>query len=223
MKSCKVFDISPVITEKIGVFPGDVSFQRKISLDFKKGHHLLLSAIETTLHLGAHADSSSHYHANGEGVDQRDLSAYFGKVQIIRVKSRRGERVSLSDLEEKKILAPRVLFATESFPDPNNWNSDFMALSPEVIDFLGKSKVILVGIDTPSVDPEESKALESHQALFRNKMAVLEGVVLAHVPEGLYSLVALPLALKDADASPVRALLFENSELFESQSFQFVK
>lgn len=221
MKSCKVFDITPVISEKIGVFPGDVSFQRKVSLDFQKGNNLLLSAIETTLHLGAHADSSSHYHVDGSGIEKRPLTSYFGKTQVIHVRPRRGERVSLKDLEGKKIQAPRVLFFTDSFPDPNNWNSDFMALSPEVIDHLAKAKVILVGIDTPSVDPESSKALESHQALYRNQMAVLEGIVLSGVPEGLYSLVALPLPIQNADASPVRAILIEDSEIFESRQFVF--
>jgi arylformamidase len=38
-------------------------------------------------------------------------------------------------------------------------------------------------------------------------MAILEGVVLDAVPEGLYELVALPLKLAAFDASPVRAVL----------------
>ncbi len=65
----------------------------------------------------------------------------------------------------------------------------------------------LVGIDTPSVDPFESKALESHQVLFERDMAVLEGLVLEHVEPGRYTLIALPLRLEGADASPVRAAL----------------
>ena len=62
----------------------------------------------------------------------------------------------------------------------------------------------------------DSKALESHQALFRHDLAVLEGLILDQVAPGLYSLVALPLALKDADASPVRAILLEKDSLRES-------
>src|SRR5205823_2726744 len=87
------------------------------------------------------------------------------------------------------------------------WNSDFASLSPELITELAREGVVLVGIDTPSVDPEQSKLLESHQALFETKMAVLEGIVLDQVDEGLYGLMALPLKLKDLDASPVRAVL----------------
>ncbi len=67
--------------------------------------------------------------------------------------------------------------------------------------------MVLIGLDTPSVDPMTSKALESHHALARRDLAVLEGVVLAHVAPGTYTLIALPLRLEGADASPVRAVL----------------
>lgn len=218
----KIYDLTPKIHSGLGVFPGDVAFDRKVSMDFEKGDHLLLSSIETTLHLGAHADSSSHYHAKGEGVESRPLTAYFGSAQVIRVRTRPGERIQISDLDEKRIQAPRVLFCTGSFPNPNQWNSDFMALSPDVIHYLHKQGCVLVGIDTPSVDPESSKKLESHQALFETKMAVLEGLVLGKVPEGVYSLVALPLPIERADASPVRALLFEEPHLFADKDYQII-
>lgn len=210
----KYFDITPVITEKLAVFPGDVSFERNISMDYKNGDHLQLSSIKTTLHLGAHADSSGHYHADGSGVETRPLESYFGKAQVIEVKIPRGERIQLADFQKTEIRATRVLFKTKSFPNPNHWNSDFNSLSPEVIEYLHSKQVVLVGIDTPSVDPEQSKALESHQALFKTKMAVIEGIVLDQVPAGIYSLVALPLPIVGADASPVRALLFQNPEIF---------
>lgn len=218
----KVFDITPEIDEKLAVFPGDVSFVRNIAMDMQSGDHLLLSSIKTTLHIGAHADSSSHYHRDGAGVEKRPLTAYFGKAQVISVSLRAGERIRPADLKVD-IQAERVLFKTNSFPDPQKWNGDFMSLSPEVIEFLHSKNVILVGIDTPSVDPETSKALESHQALYSTQMAVLEGLMLAKVPDGVYSLVALPLPIKNADASPVRALLFEEPELFSKTSYQVVR
>lgn len=218
----KVYDLTPLIHSGLGVFPGDVPFQRNISLDFQKGQNLLLSSITSTLHLGAHADSSSHYHAQGEGVEKRPLTSFFGPAQVIRVSPRRGDRIRLEDLKGVSIQAPRVLFSTGTFPDPNDWNSDFMALSPEVILELHRQGCVLVGIDTPSVDPEDSKALESHQALYSTKMSVLEGLVLEKVPEGVYTLVALPLPIENADASPVRALLFEDPKLFSESKFEIL-
>ncbi len=208
----KIWDITPEISPALAVFPGDVPFSREVSLEFP-ANHLTLSSIRTTLHLGAHADSSSHYHAQGKGIEQRSLERYLGNCQVIEVKIPRGERILPRDLGVTKISAPRVLFKTLSFPDPNLWNEDFNALSPELIDFLADAGVTLVGIDTPSVDPAASKALESHQALFRRDLAVLEGIILNQVVPGRYTLVALPLPLKNADASPVRAILLEQDLL----------
>ena len=65
----------------------------------------------------------------------------------------------------------------------------------------------MVGLDTPSIDLFESKELSAHQACLRHDMAILEGLVLGHVPPGLYELIALPLRLVGFDASPVRAVL----------------
>jgi arylformamidase len=217
----KVYDLTPPISPRLGVFPGDVKFARQISLDFQKGHHLLLSAIQATLHLGAHADSSSHYHQSGTGIEKRPLAAYFGSAQVISIKPRRGERISVEDLSGTEIRAPRILFCTGSFPNPDQWNSDFMSLSPELIHHLHGLGCVLVGIDTPSVDPEDSKGLESHQALFQTGICVLEGLMLSKVPPGLYTLMAAPLPIEDADASPVRALLFDHPNLFPASDQPF--
>lgn len=216
MARSKVYDLTPKIHQGLAVFPGDQMFTQRVSMDFKQGHHLLLSSIETTVHLGAHADSSSHYHAQGQGVDERPLSAYFGKAQVVHLEKKRGERIFVSDLQGKKILAPRVLFKTNSFPDPDSWSDDFNSLSPELINFLKQQGCVLVGIDTPSVDPAACKTLDSHQALYQTGLCVLEGLVLTKVPEGLYSLAAFPLPLKGLDASPVRALLLENPHVFSA-------
>jgi arylformamidase len=100
-----------------------------------------------------------------------------------------------------------VLLATGTFPDPNVFNEDFAAFSAELVDHLAARGVRLIGIDTPSVDPFPSKELPAHQACLRHDMAVLEGLLLAHVPEGVYELIALPLPLAGFDGSPVRAIL----------------
>ena len=69
--------------------------------------------------------------------------------------------------------------------------------------------MLLVGIDTASIDPAGSKTLDSHQVIRRLNLRVLENLVLDDVPEGDYELIALPLKLMTSDASPVRAVLRE--------------
>ncbi len=202
----KIYDISPLISENIAVFPGDTPFKRQVLMSQDQGHHLDLSSIHTTVHLGAHADATNHYGPGEQGIDQKDVRVYMGSCQVIQVRTAFNQRISLFDFEINQVTKPRVLFKTLSF-QPNEWRDDFVALSAEVIQALAKVGVILVGIDTPSIDPSSSKSLESHKAVLENNMSVLEGLVLDEVAEGEYQLMALPLKIKDADASPVRAIL----------------
>lgn len=201
----EIIDITPKVSSETAVFPGDKIFERNISLDFGKGNNLTLSSINTTVHIGAHTDAPNHYAAEGCGIDSVDLSLYLGLCQVITVEAKRGERIGVNFIKE--IKAPRVLFRTNSFPNPNRWNEDFNSLSPELIERLAREGVKLVGIDTPSVDPADDKELLTHNAIWKNKMAILEGIVLTGVQDGLYDLIALPIPFKDADASPVRAVL----------------
>ncbi len=201
-------DISPLISPQLAVFPGDTPFTRDVLLDFDRGDHLGLSSIRATVHLGAHTDAPNHYDAAGVGIDGVDPAKYLGRCQVIRVNLPRGQRITCEDVDLSQVTAPRVLFATGSFPEPESWNDDFNSLSPALIEALHAHGVFLVGIDTPSIDPADSKALESHQTVKARGMAILEGIVLDAVAAGEYLLSALPLKLKDCDASPVRALLF---------------
>ena len=203
----QILDISPLISPDLDVWPGDTPYSRNVVLDMNNGDHITQSNIAASLHIGAHADAPNHYLKDGVGIAERDLSLYFGPCQVIEVDLPRGERVLLRHLPDVAKLAPRVLFKTGSFPDPNNWNEDFNSLSVELIDHLAKLGVKLVGIDTPSLDPQNERTLSAHHAVARHDMAVLECLVLKNVEPGPYTLCALPLKLADADASPVRAVL----------------
>lgn len=205
----KIFDISPLISERTGVFPGDTPFSRKVLMSFPQGHHLTLSSIQSTVHLGAHADAPVHYRAEGEGVHALPLEPFLGKCLLLTARTPRGERVLPEDIDLPAEIPPRVLIRTNSFPNPDQWNSDFSSFSPELLMRLHQQKVSLVGIDTPSVDPEQDKKMECHQVLAKTGMRVLEGLVFERVPDGEYTLIALPLRIEGLDASPVRAVLVQ--------------
>lgn len=194
-------------------------------MSFQKGQHIELSSIHTTVHIGAHADAPSHYWANGVSIEQRPLDFYMGPCEVVdasAVLQRQGEearRIRVADLPEGenfKAKASRLLFKTNSFLDLENWNHEFASLSPELIEFCKKQNVLLMGIDTPSVDPSNSKDLPSHHALLRTNMAVLEGLWLREVRAGVYNLIALPLNLEGVEASPVRAILLPQDFTFKS-------
>lgn len=202
-----IYDLSPPISGSLPVFPGDTPASREVLLDLDAGAHLTLSTLRATVHVGAHADAPSHYARGAPAIDARPLELYVGACQVMRVEARRDAMLLPEDLGRRPIGAPRLLIDTGTFPDPAVFNEDFASLSPALVDHLHGLGVRLVGIDTPSIDLCTSKDLPSHQACHRHDMGILEGLVLAHVPEGLYELIALPLRLAGFDASPVRAIL----------------
>lgn len=201
-----IFDITPPISPTLGVWPGDTPPSREVLLDIACGDNITLSTLRATVHLGAHADAPSHYGRNAPAIHQRPLDLYLGPCQVVSVAVGRGSRVAPAMLNVP-IRAPRVLLHTGTFPDPQRWNNDFAAVEPGLVDTLHREGVRLLGIDTPSVDLADSKNLPAHQRALAHDMALLEGIVLNDVPDGLYELIALPLPLVDFDASPVRAVL----------------
>lgn len=202
----RLYDITPPVDAKIRVFPGDTPPSREVLLDMKGGDAITLSTWRSTVHVGAHADAPSHYGRDGRTIEAQDLDLYLGPCQVIHARVERGGLITPAAIPDA-IGAPRVLFATGTFPDPGEWNEDFAAFEPACIDWLHGEGVRLVGIDTPSVDPATSKDLPAHKRVLAHDMAILEGVVLAGVPAGAYELIALPLKLAGFDASPVRAVL----------------
>jgi arylformamidase len=201
-----IYDITPPITERLQVWPGDTPPRREVLCDMKRGDNLTLSTLHATAHLGAHADAPSHYGADAPAIDARSLDYYLGPCHVMRVGAGRGVRITPGMLPGV-VRAERVLIATGTYPDPESFNTDFAALSPELVEFMHRQGVRLIGIDTPSVDLFDSKDLPSHRTFLRCDMAILEGLVLKDVPEGIYELIALPLRLAGFDASPVRAIL----------------
>jgi arylformamidase len=201
-----IYDISPPLSPRLAVWPGDTPLRREVLCDLDRGDNITLSTLHATVHLGAHADAPSHYGRGAPAIDERRLDLYLGPCQVLRVAVPRGGLIT-PDMVSPPFRAERLLLATDTFPDPHAFNEDFAALSPELVVLLARHGVRLIGVDTPSVDPFTSKDLPAHHAALAHDLAILEGLVLANVPEGVYELIALPLKLVGFDASPVRAVL----------------
>lgn len=201
-----IIDISPILSPEIAVWPGDTPLSRRIICDISAGSNIDLSTLTSTVHVGAHADAPRHFHVSGKTIEAVALDAYLGNCHVVSVVKK--ELITLEDCERiyKKGMK-RILFRTLSFPNPNHFNTDFAAFSAEAMEFLGRNGVVLVGIDTPSVDAFDSKDLKAHQMLLKYSIANVEGLVLDHVSDGEYEFIGLPLKLQGFDASPIRAVL----------------
>ena len=89
-----LYDITPPISDRLGVWPGDTPPSREILLDLRRGDNITLSTLRATVHLGAHADAPSHYGADAPTIDQRDLELYLGPCQVQHVAVPRGTRIT---------------------------------------------------------------------------------------------------------------------------------
>ncbi|MBV8200606.1 MAG: arylformamidase [Acidobacteria bacterium] len=201
-----LYDISPTVRPEIPVWPGDTPFQARLAWSIAEGASVNVMAIATTLHLGSHADAPYHTEPRGEGIAEMQLERYLGPCRVVRVPA--APLIEPRHVEGIDLASPsRLLFRSDSVRDRRAFPERFTALSPELAALLGERGVLLVGMDTPSVDPFDSKDLAAHHALARSGVAILEGLLLDGVPEGVYELIALPLKLAGLDASPVRAVL----------------
>jgi len=203
-----IHDISPPLSPRLAVWPGDVPLRREVQLTMANGDAVTLSALRTTAHLGAHADAPSHMARDGLTIDRQPLDLYLGPCQVLPVPVPPGTAITPAMLPAA-ITAPRLLLATGTYPDAEEFREDFAALSGELVHWLHGQGVRLVGIDTPSVDLFPAADLPAHRACAACGIAILEGLVLRAVPAGTYELIALPLKLEGFDGSPVRAVLRE--------------
>jgi len=201
-----LYDITPPLTANVAVFPGDTPLRRRRLLDMDEGHHITLSSLTGTVHLGAHADAPSHYGRGAATMEEADLGLYLGPCRVVEARWWPGERISAADLGDT-IDEERLLVKTGSWPDPEVFNENYAALSPEAIHRMADEGVKLVGVDVPSVDAPTAKDLVTHHACLERDVRILECLDLSGVPEGRYELIALPLKLVGFEASPVRAVL----------------
>ena len=203
----RLWDISPPVSPQSPVFPGDTPYGQQWAAQIAPGCPVNVSSITLSPHVGAHADAPLHYDAGGDAVGALDLEPYLGPCRVIHAIGR-GPLVRWEDLAHAADgLPPRVLVRTYERAPLDRFDSHLAAFAPETIEQLAAAGVRLVGIDTASIDPADSKSLASHQVIRRRGLRVLENLVLDAVAEGDYELIALPLKLMTADASPVRAVL----------------
>jgi arylformamidase len=202
----RIWDISPPLSASSPSFPGDTPYQQRWTMQIGPDCPVNVSAMTLSPHLGAHADAPLHYGRDAAPIGTVDLEPFLGPCRVIHAIDK-GPLITRSHLEHAaRELPPRVLVRTLATA-ATTWTPTFSAFAPDAIAWLASLGVTLVGIDTPSVDPADSKTLDSHQQLLAHDLRVLENLVLDEVAAGDYELIALPLKLTDACASPVRAVL----------------
>lgn len=210
VRSVRVVDLTRKITHEMLNFPGEprpgfVKFGGLSDIGFRCRQILMPT------HFGTHTDAYSHFLPLGRTIDRMEIAPYIGPAVVVDVR-RRSDRakVTRSDLEAAwptEASARRVLLNTgwgDRVKGPAYFK-DFPGVEEEAARWLIRRKVVMLGLDLPSVHPRKFKAI--HELLFRGRVAVTEGLInLSRLPRGEVFFVGLPLALTGLDGSPIRAL-----------------
>lgn len=199
-------DITQPLTKHIATWPGDTRFDYSLTYTKEQTGSVNIGQMTTSLHTGTHVDAPFHFDSNGQTIDQLDVNIFVGKAKVIDVSDK---SVITKDTLSKFSWVPnmRILLRTSLPNKPERFPKDMPILDQSIAPFLAKRGVKLIGLDLPSVDPVNSKTLDTHHALHKHGIHILENVMLDHVDSGEYELIALPLSIHGADGSPVRAVI----------------
>ena len=202
-----LWDITPVVDTATPVWPGDTPVGIERVWRMEAGSPVNVARLTLSPHTGAHTDAPLHYDAEGAAIGAVPLDAYLGRCRVIHCIGATPVVTPAQVAGALEGVPPRVLLRTYERAPTTSWDSAFCAVAPETIDLLAAHGVKLIGIDTPSLDPQDSKTMDAHHRIRAHRMAILEGIVLDAVAPGDYELIALPLKFATLDASPVRAVL----------------
>jgi len=176
------------------------------------GGSVTVCRVTMSPHTGAHADAPIHVSAGAGDAASLPLGPFWGPCAVVDVRGVEAigaDEIARALAQAAGFGAPceRLLVRTQDAPYAT-FPERFPHFTADGAAALARLQGLrLVGIDTFSVDAVDSKDLPAHRALFGAGIVLLEGLDLSAAAPGRYELVALPLKLAGADASPVRAAL----------------
>ncbi len=211
-RSTTIYDISLLLPDEAVLNPGDPEYNRWFRLHMDNGDVCNVSGITMSAHFGTHLDFPSHFDKSGKSLDDYSPGNFILPAVVASIK----DRVSIKRDELEKVpLEPGDALLCKTHNSVSNlatsgiFQDDFVYMSEKASQICVQKKLSLVGIDYASVDRYDNDSLSAHHILLKSSILILEGINLKDVPTGRYTLFCLPLRIKNAEASPVRALLMK--------------
>lgn len=200
-----LYDVTRPVRSGMPVWPGDAPCCVGWTSRMADGDAANVAELRMSAHTGTHADGPFHVCADGVRIGAAPLDAFLGPALLVDA---RGRALDADWAREAIAGAPeRLLVRTGAWADADAFPTRFAAPTPEAAHVLVEAGVRLLGTDAPSVDPFDSTDLPAHRILCAAGVVIVENLLLDDVPPGAWELIALPLRLDEADASPVRAVL----------------
>lgn len=206
----EVFDVTLPLSPGMAVWPGDAATELTSSSRIASGAPCNVSRLACSTHAGTHVDAPWHFVETGKRLDEVPPERWIGPCLVVNICPETAW-ITAEDLERAGIDqgVDRVILRTkqDAAPDPSRFNPAYTALTVDAARWLLHRRIMLVGIDTPSIEPFDDIDHGVHHTLLGAGMLIIENLALAAVEPGPYLLICLPLRLIDADGSPARALL----------------
>lgn len=193
----KIYDISQEVFG-CDVYPGDPEPDKEILSSIKKGDLYNLTAFSMCAHNGTHIDAPYHFLDDGKTIDKLSLDAFIGLAYVAEcngiIDGMAAKAIIKNANDSHPKSAKRILIKGEG------------TVTLTGAEVFAKEEIILLGTESQTVGPEDGPMVV-HKILLSGDIALLEGIRLSEVQEGVYFLSCLPLNLGGADGAPCRAVL----------------
>ncbi len=206
----RIYDVSISIKPGLPLWPGNPAIELERMTKLEDGAEANISRMAMGVHTGTHVDAPIHFIPGATGVDSLPLDILVGPAVVIDLPG--VPQVSAGDLASANIPpgTTRLLVKTSNSAwwaaNDSNFHSDYVAVTVDAAEWIVSHGVQLIGVDYLSVAPWQRSA-PTHRALLQAGVVVVEGLSLAQVEPGRYSLICLPLKLVGSDGAPARAIL----------------
>ena len=172
--------------------------------------------ISFTDHTGTHMDAKKHFHPDGESIDTYDLSYFMGDAIYLDLSDRQWDEdvtpeiieAALDRIDDTIKEGDIVVFKAWKYGRDHEKFGDSALLSKEASWYLIDRKIKMFCTDLATVDYSDPYRNAHYYMLERNILMVENLVNLEQLKEGRFHFMALPLKIKGATGSPVRAIAF---------------
>jgi len=212
----KVIDLTLTVSNKIPTFPGSPQPNFIPWENIKEdGYNLELLFLST--HTGTHMDAPHHFLEKGAKIHEISLKNLVSEAVLIKSRKKSNESITKTDIQkfEKKHGKidgfSSVIFLTgwQRNLQKKYYFTSNPGLAVSAAKYLASKKINLVGIDSPSIDVGTDSKFSVHQIFAKKGMLIVENLAnLDKIKSSKFHLVVLPLKLKNATGSPVRAIAF---------------
>jgi arylformamidase len=203
-------DVSVPISSGMVRWPDDPAVEVSRASEIAAGDPANVTRLEMSAHTGTHMDAPVHYLEGREGIDAMPFDATIGLARVIEISDmvsvKAGELAGHEPKQGERLLL-KTVNSVNAWKLAPEFERNFVYIAADAAAFLAECGVRSVGIDYLSVGGFEHDAVETHVALLRAGVWVIEGLNLADVEPGDYELLCLPLKIVGSDGAPARALL----------------